>query len=301
MNIWYEDFWGVFKEDVENKDHEWYFSEFLPSIFDVNVTPNNPEVLAYSVFGHNYNNGKYSDCKKVFYSIENMNKNIPRIKHADYTITHHVPGEGHIGEHIDEDTHLRISNFYRRWGPDRIKSELKSFDVEKEFEKKDKFCCLVTRHENAVKREEILKKIHNNYKSVDCAGKGYNNMEDGWTVPGSWLRLPEFAQNYKFMITAENRSVPGYTSEKLFTALRSRTVPIYWGDPYANELFNSEAFVNVSDFENYDELIEYIEYLDNNDETYKEILSADPLPCPIEEHEIFSPKKVERKTREIFG
>lgn len=300
MKTAYEDFWPNFVNDVRNQKGEWYFGEYLPSKYDLSITSRSPDKLIFSVFGENHKNSKYNNSKKIFYSAENQSRNFPRFELADYTISHHIPGEGSYGEAIEEKTHLRMPIYLRVFGPDRMKNLKSDFDVEREFDKKSRFCCLVTRHEASQVRGETFHAINENYKRVDSAGNGWNNMENGWTVPGEWLNLKDFASNYKFMLAAENRKVMGYCSEKLYNALRCKTVPIYWGNPEVNNLFNSESFINVDNYDSYEELVEYIKYLDNNDDAYKETLNAEPFPCQVNEHPVYNKEQIEEKTEKIF-
>jgi hypothetical protein len=48
----------------------------------------------------------------------------------------------------------------------------------------------------------------------------------------------------------------------------ANTIPIYWGNPLVHEDFNTNSFINYYDFKNENEMIEYIIYLDNNNEEY---------------------------------
>ena len=47
------------------------------------------------------------------------------------------------------------------------------------------------------------------------------------------------------MITFENTSKEYYHTEKIWNALRAGTVPIYWGDPLINEVFNTQCFLHI--------------------------------------------------------
>lgn len=296
----YVDFWPSFQSDLKKDGREWYFSEFLTSEFDIKSVNSSPDVLVYSIFGGTYNNSKYSECTKVFYSAENNGKNFERFDHCDYSISHHIPGEGSFGDHIEEESHLQMPIYVRVFGPDRMSNLKSEFDVEKKFKEKSKFCCLLTRHENAPVRNQIFKNIHNGYKEVDAAGNGWNNM-GGWTVPGGWLDNKDFVKDYKFMIAVENTREPGYCSEKLYNAIRCETVPIYWGNPKVGELFNPNAFVNFDNFKSYRELVDYIKYLDNNNDAYKETLNADPFSCSVEKHPVYNEENIKSKTKMIFG
>ncbi len=64
----------------------------------------------------------------------------------------------------------------------------------------------------------------------------------------------------------KNSSHPGYYTEKLIEGFAAKTVPIYWGDPHIEEIFNPNAFINLSDCESIDEMIEKVKAVDLDNE-----------------------------------
>tara|TARA_Y100000389_G_C17401432_1_gene485569 strand:+ start:216 stop:1103 length:888 start_codon:yes stop_codon:yes gene_type:complete len=72
------------------------------------------------------------------------------------------------------------------------------------------------------------------------------------------LGLIKNYSNCRFVIAMENSIGDGYVTEKIVNAFYSGAIPIYWGSPNINELFNKEAFINISDFKDLDECIDYI-------------------------------------------
>ncbi len=88
---------------------------------------------------------------------------------------------------------------------------------------------------------------------------------------------PPFIRQYKFTIAFENESCPGYTTEKIIHALAAGSVPIYWGNPDVARLFNPSAFINCHDFSSFEEVVEKILSIDDNDNDYKHYLSASPF------------------------
>jgi alpha(1,3/1,4) fucosyltransferase len=64
---------------------------------------------------------------------------------------------------------------------------------------------------------------------------------------------------YKFNFCFENATgIKGYITEKIFDALLSGTVPIYWGAPDIFEFIPREAIIHFPDFQNIKELYLYI-------------------------------------------
>lgn len=98
----------------------------------------------------------------------------------------------------------------------------------------------------------------------------------------------DFISNYKFTIAFENNIFRGYTTEKLYQPFQVNSIPIYSGNPDVLEDYNPKAFINVADYKNFDEVIEKVIELDNNDELYMQML-REPVYC----REIDYDKKLE--------
>lgn len=59
---------------------------------------------------------------------------------------------------------------------------------------------------------------------------------------------------YKFNLCFENVRYPGYVTEKIFDAMIANTIPIYYGAPDIADFVPSEAFIDASKFESFEEL-----------------------------------------------
>ncbi|MGL2849821.1 glycosyltransferase family 10 domain-containing protein, partial [Helicobacter pylori] len=66
-------------------------------------------------------------------------------------------------------------------------------------------------------------------------------------------------------------------TEKIIDAYFSHTIPIYWGSPSVAKDFNPKSFVNVHDFKNFDEAIDYVRYLHTHPNAYLDMLYENPL------------------------
>ncbi|AFI04155.1 fucosyltransferase [Helicobacter cetorum MIT 00-7128] len=87
----------------------------------------------------------------------------------------------------------------------------------------------------------------------------------------------EFLSQYKFNLCFENAKGYGYVTEKIMDAYFSHTIPIYWGSPSVAKEFNPKSFVNVHDFKDFDEAIDYVRYLHTHENAYLDMLYANPL------------------------
>jgi hypothetical protein len=223
----------------------------LAKRFDLEISEQ-PDFLIYSVFGVNFI--KY-DCTRIFYTGEN--------KRANYSLC-----DWAFGFDYSDDPR------YCRWPyyaiVDRA-SLLQPRDVDALFAKKMHFCAFIYSNERATERVKLLDKL-SRYKPVDCGGKVRNSL--GYRVGDKVA----FLQSYKFDITFENESYPGYTTEKLAEAFAGNTVPIYWGNPKIERDFNTDAFVNCHDFRNLDQVVDFVVELDRNDDLYRQYLGAPAFP-----------------------
>ncbi len=87
----------------------------------------------------------------------------------------------------------------------------------------------------------------------------------------------EFLSQYKFNLCFENTQGYGYVTEKIIDAYFSHTIPIYWGSPSVAKDFNPKSFVNVCDFKNFNEAIDYVKYLHTHPNAYLDMLYENPL------------------------
>jgi len=89
-------------------------------------------------------------------------------------------------------------------------------------------------------RQEIVVKYRNN---LDLFGRGYNE------IPTKDFGL----KDYYFSIAMENHTYPIAYSEKITDCFATGTIPIYYGTPRINEVFNSDGIIMLDEF-NIDEL-----------------------------------------------
>jgi hypothetical protein len=123
----------------------------------------------------------------------------------------------------------------------------KNVDLDSIIASKTKFCNFLYGHK--VPYREAFFKALSKYKKVDAPGKSMNNMPsiDSLYTGDIWERKRRFLKPYKFTISFENNSYPGYQTEKLYDAMLEWSIPIYCGDPCIGELFNTKSFINGFD------------------------------------------------------
>jgi hypothetical protein len=133
--------------------------------------------------------------------------------------------------------------------------------------KNRQFCSyLSSNHSQFANRNELVTFI-SQYKQVSSGGKINNNI--GYKV----IDKLKFISNFKFNIAAENSIYKGYTTEKIYEAFLAKTIPIYSGNPEIHRDFNPKSFIDLNQFKSYEDAMEFIIKLDQNDDLYLEMLN----------------------------
>ncbi len=240
-----------------------------------------------------------ANCIKVFVSGENV---VPDFKVFDYAFSfEETTGRNFyfptFVHHLDHFEQLRTGRY-----DDQVKAWRNS--------PKSKFCCFVysARSDPArslsagalrrlfigeappLPRQKLAEKLME-YKKVDCPGAVLNNMR---RVEWGWENKLDFMSRYKFTVAAERVSTPRYVTEKLPHALLVNSVPIYWGCPRIAEYFNPEAFINCHDYDNFDQVLERVIEVDNDDNLYRKYLQAPPIIENSRLHDCTQEKALER-------
>lgn len=123
-------------------------------------------------------------------------------------------------------------------------------------------------------REEIFDRL-SAIGPVDSAGKHRRNVEpiSVAAYKGNWDRAAVAWQSgYKFSISVENSSTPGYSTEKIVHAFAAGTIPVYFGDPLIGRVFNAERFIDVGTL-GLDAAIDRVRHLASDESAYAEVVS----------------------------
>ena len=257
IKVKYLDYWSGFNPDGET----YLVHQILARHFDVRVC-DDADYVFFSAMGESH--WSVPDrCIKIFHTGENL---VPDFNACDYAIGFDWMEFG------DRYIRMPLYLFYERGLLDRMvhKHELPQ-DWNLAAEKPD-FCSFVVSNPLNPHRNEAFRKLCE-YKKVDSGGRYLNNV--GGPVSDKF----SFESRHKFSLCYENGAHPGYTTEKLVEALAARTVPIYWGDPEVGRIFNTRAFVNVSDYGSLDEALLRVQELDRNDDLYMSVL-REPAMLP---------------------
>lgn len=176
---------------------------------------------------------------------------------------------------IDMDRIGRIpTNFFFRDSMISLNNDISEIEASDELNNR-KFCNFIYSNPNADPMRDFLFYEISKYKKVDSLGAHLNNVGNKTTrYDRNWREISiKQKSNYKFTIACENASYEGYTSEKLLTSFQAHSIPIYWGNPYIEEEYNGNAFINCNKYNNINDIVKIIKEIDSNDSMWKKMVS----------------------------
>jgi len=271
IKVNFADFWHPNTSEAIRKNP---IFKILSKKFELELSEN-PDFLIYSCFGRNFL--KYK-CVRIFYTGENVRPNFDECDYAfsfDYPVT-------------ERNYRLPLYKFCEKF--EELKKKQKISEIMGE---KSKFCNFVYSKKQAKARVKFFYKLQK-YKKVDSGGKLLNNM--GYFVDNKIA----FLRQYKFTIAFENSCYPGYTTEKILHPFVADSIPIYWGNPLISRDFNSKSFINCHDYNSFDEVIERVIEIDNNDDLYIQYLKEPPFHAN-RENEYVNEDNILKRFEHIFS
>ena len=238
---------------------KFYIYQILEERYNIEIC-DNPDYIICTLFGEKYEYCKYNQVR-IMWSGENY---IPDFNLIDYAISPYP---------IDFlDRHFYCPMAYDSLGHCcRLKDKNRNYNKDI-LGKKIFFANFICSHEseNGI-RGDFFKKL-SEYKRVESPGTYLNNMDNEFTVTRQKDIKIDFQKLCKFTLCFESTKHEGFVTEKITDAFYSDTIPIYYGSSTVKQIFNPKAFINVSDYESFEDAINYIIKLDQNDELYINML-----------------------------
>ena len=239
IKVAFSDFWDIFDPNDN------FIMDALKANFEVEIS-DDPDFVFCSIFGRRYL--KY-DCVRIYYTGENLT--------PDFNLVDYGMGFGDISFY---DRYLRLPHYVLY--PRACELALKKPSMSDGELLKRGFCnYVISNAVSCTERGQMIEKLEA-YKPLASGGRYHNN------VGGPVADKIEFSKGYKFSIAFENSSSRGYTTEKIMESFASDTVPIYWGNPDIAQEFDPGSFINCHDFDSFDDVVEYVKKIDNDDELY---------------------------------
>jgi hypothetical protein len=259
VRLRFVDFWD------DQNTNESVFYKLLNLRFEIEIS-DDPDYIVYSVFG--YEHLKYN-CVRIFFTGEQVS---PDFDVSDYAIGFDYLNFG--------DRYIRFPIFALAYSSQKLKeienqNNSRSFDL---FLKRD-FCSFIYSNSRATSpRDQFFRLLHSR-KYIKSAGRHLNNV--GYFIKDK----VEFESKFKFSIAFENASYPGYTTEKILDSFAAGTIPIYYGDSLIYNDFNKGSFINLHDFDSFEDAINYILELDDNPSLLKKYYETPKIKDHVIDYE----------------
>ena len=193
-----------------------------------------PDFIVFGPYGNDV--PKKGNYIRIGYFCENIK---PDFNCCEFAFG--IPRE----ETINQENYKRIQ--WHGFDPKKLSKPV-MLNEESILASKTKFCNFL--YSNPVPYRETFFKALNKYKKVDAPGKSMNNMPaiDQLKQNDKWTAKRNFLQQYKFTIAFENDLFPGYQTEKLYDAMLAGSIPIYIGDPFIGDIFNTKSFIHAREY-----------------------------------------------------
>jgi len=219
--IWFTGFWGDFNP------HNNYFRSLLP---ECKISPDNPDIVFYSVFGGPDDHKQYPKALKLHWSGEAREYNV----------------------NWQDELLLRIPLFYlyidwfniQSWGNPSYLVPLHKLFTPSPISS-SKLLAANFIHNNITDKRRVALEQLKKVLPVHSFGSGMNNM--GKVLGGNEEDKINLQSDYLFTLCFENGYRSGYITEKILHALVANTIPIYYGDDAVLNYFNPERIIYVRD------------------------------------------------------
>jgi alpha(1,3/1,4) fucosyltransferase len=243
---------------------------------------------------------------KVFYTIENVHVPYSHWQKYEDLLLEKKSINLSLGfDYINHEQYLRFPYWLMTtFKPDddfeSIKKTCNLLNIHKiEIDDRINFCSFICRSDYFGERKIIYDQI-NKIDQVDCDGQFMNN-NDVLKVKFKDNKH-EFLESYRFNLCPENTNYQGYVTEKIFDALYSGCIPIYWGSNNnpEPEILNQNAILFYDMHGNNDLLFTKLRVLNQNRILYKEFAEQNRLKDEAPEiiYEYFN--RLDKKLREIL-
>lgn len=239
-----------------------FFHHVLSTRYDIEIDNEQPDFLFFGDrnFGNDNLNFSKDKVTKIFFTGENQR---PEDYDCHYAITF---------DHNFNPWHYRLPLFViYTWALKHIHNTKydRNWILNPVVKEKTGFATFVVQNPKCQERNDFFNKL-NSIKKVDSGGPLYNNI--GGKLDGEEAKI-DFLSTRKFNICFESMSYPGYVTEKILHAFYAGTIPIYWGSTTVEHDFNPKSFINIHNFKNHDDAIEYIMKVDQDDDLYDAIVN----------------------------
>ena len=253
-----------------------------------------------SVFGEREILDRVKADVRIFFSGENLH-NSRHAQYADYMLSGKKPFDLGIGfDEFVADNYLRFPLWLIfLFEPDATEDDIRKRCEElnkPDISNKSRFCSLVARADWLGIRTQIYEG-RSSIGQIDCPSAFKHNDD----------RLKEqykddkraYLKQYRFNICPENTLAHGYVTEKLYEAIASGCVPVYWGGKEW-DIVNPEAVLYWKKNEGNEELLQKVQELNVDEKKYREFARQPRLVPNAAEYVIAQFEALEEKLRKVI-
>ncbi|PSL46436.1 glycosyl transferase family 10 (putative fucosyltransferase) [Chitinophaga niastensis] len=211
---------------TSQKPKELWLYQFIVHHFSSLLDKNN-SLLISSVFGPKKAIKLSESRVKLFYTGENLRR-FPKYKDHCKGIVDIAVGFDYVNEEYYQRFPIWIDYSFQPTADSKMIKQVISGFVNKDLcaDKDKKFASLVCSHDKKNIRTNLFRSL-SKIDKVASAGRYLNNTNELKEVFND--DKGKFIGSYKFNICPENTNKEGYVTEKIFDAIKSNTIPIYWG------------------------------------------------------------------------
>lgn len=241
---------------------------------------------------------------KIFYTIENVHvKTSFWEKYEDLLLNHDSINLSLGFDYLKHEKYLRfpywlMTTFEPEFNYSQIKKvceDINNYQVNE----RPKFCSFICRKDYFNERKIIYDLIRE-IEYIHCPSQFMHN-DDELKIKFANNKL-EYLKQFKFNLCPENTNFNGYVTEKIFDAIISGCIPIYWGSNNnpEPEIINHKAVLFFDMYNNNESLLKEITTLNSNYKKYKLFVKQQKFlsnaPDVIFEYFV----KLDKKLREII-
>lgn len=286
----------------EQKNEDMYWWQFINHRHLLDSCPGK-KIAIFSVFGRREMFDKVNADYKVFFSAENIKREVFN-QYSDYGLDNPGVDLAMGFDFIDDPRYIRfplwIDYMFDAWlTEDEIRCRCADLRFPKHSDK-SKRCCMVASNPGDGLRKEMFDGLSELFR-VDSAGRYLHNDDSLQTVFGD--NKTSYLSGYYFNICPENTDSPGYVTEKVFESLSCGCIPIYWGscqDPEP-EVLNQDAIIFWDRKDHGAAALKQISELDSHPAILREFLSQPRLKPTAEDYILDTFHSIENKFKEVIS
>ena len=289
------------------------FNSMLPDnwlnrfIIERGILKNNPKktLSIFSVNGNRFAIDVNKSDYKIFCTGENVHViDSPWEKYKDLLLDKKAIDLSLGFDYLDHENYLRFPlwlmyNFNPKDDFQAIKLVCQKLNHPiKSNDDRLKFCSFICRNDYFGDRIKIFNQI-NQIAKVDCDGQFLHNNDD-LILKFNDNKL-DYLKQYRFNLCPENSNNKGYVTEKIFEAISSGCIPIYWGSNNEPEpdILNKESIFFIQNDQNSPNVINEIRTLNENPKLFKDFANQNRLLNEAPEIIFSFFENLENKLREI--